>query len=58
MMYRYETHCHTAPVSKCGKASVEDMETETEIACVQDYIRQVRQGTMRICMMDENGRSR
>ena len=42
MMYRYETHCHTAPVSKCGKASVEDMETETEIACVQDYIRQVR----------------
>ena len=23
-MYRYETHCHTAPVSKCGKASVED----------------------------------
>ena len=24
MTYRYETHCHTAPVSKCGKASVED----------------------------------
>ena len=24
MQYRYETHCHTAPVSKCGKASVED----------------------------------
>lgn len=24
MRYRYETHCHTAPVSKCGKASVED----------------------------------
>ena len=23
-MYLYETHCHTAPVSKCGKASVED----------------------------------
>ena len=23
-MYKYETHCHTAPVSKCGKASVED----------------------------------
>ena len=23
-MYRYETHCHTSPVSKCGKASVED----------------------------------
>ena len=22
-MYKYETHCHTAPVSKCGKASVE-----------------------------------
>jgi len=24
MIYRYETHCHTSPVSKCGKASVED----------------------------------
>lgn len=23
-MYRYETHCHTSPVSKCGKASAED----------------------------------
>ncbi len=23
-MYLYETHCHTAPVSKCGKASAED----------------------------------
>ena len=23
-MYRYETHCHTSPVSQCGKASVED----------------------------------
>ena len=23
-MYKYETHCHTAPVSKCGKASVKD----------------------------------
>lgn len=23
-MYRYETHMHTAPVSKCGKASVEE----------------------------------
>lgn len=23
-MYRYETHLHTAPVSKCGKASVEE----------------------------------
>ena len=23
-MYRYETHCHTAPVSQCAKASVED----------------------------------
>ena len=23
-MYRYETHCHTAPVSKCGKASAEE----------------------------------
>ncbi len=23
-MYKYETHCHTAPVSKCGKASAED----------------------------------
>ena len=23
-MFRYETHCHTSPVSKCGKASVED----------------------------------
>ncbi|MCR4952359.1 MAG: PHP domain-containing protein [Solobacterium sp.] len=22
--YRYETHCHTAPVSKCGKASVSE----------------------------------
>lgn len=27
MKYRYETHCHTAPVSKCGKASVEDTVT-------------------------------
>jgi len=27
MTYRYETHCHTAPVSKCGKASVEDTVT-------------------------------
>lgn len=23
-MYRYETHCHTFPVSKCGKASVKE----------------------------------
>ncbi len=23
-MYRYETHCHTLPVSACGKATVED----------------------------------
>ena len=23
-MFYYETHCHTAPVSKCGKASAED----------------------------------
>ena len=23
-MYRYETQCHTSPVSQCGKASVED----------------------------------
>ena len=23
-VYRYETHCHTAPVSKCAKASVAD----------------------------------
>ena len=23
-MYRYETHCHTAPVSRCAKASAED----------------------------------
>ena len=23
-MYKYETHLHTAPVSKCGKASVEE----------------------------------
>ena len=23
-MYRYETHCHTFPVSACGKATVED----------------------------------
>ena len=23
-MFKYETHCHTSPVSKCGKASVED----------------------------------
>ena len=23
-MYRYETHCHTHPVSACGKATVED----------------------------------
>lgn len=23
-MYKYETHCHTSPVSRCGKASVED----------------------------------
>ena len=24
MNYKYETHCHTSPVSKCGKASVEE----------------------------------
>ena len=24
IIYKYETHCHTAPVSKCGKASAED----------------------------------
>ena len=24
MNYKYETHCHTSPVSRCGKASVED----------------------------------
>jgi len=24
MIFRYKTHCHTSPVSKCGKASVED----------------------------------
>ncbi len=23
-MFKYETHCHTSPVSACGKASVED----------------------------------
>ena len=23
-MYRYETHCHTAPVSKCGQATVRE----------------------------------
>ncbi len=23
-MYRYETHLHTAPVSRCGKATVEE----------------------------------
>ena len=23
-MFRYETHCHTAPVSKCGRASVRE----------------------------------
>ena len=23
-MYKYETHCHTSPVSKCGKATVEN----------------------------------
>ena len=23
-MYKYETHCHTSPVSKCGKASAEN----------------------------------
>ena len=23
-MYRYETHCHTSPVSACGKATVEE----------------------------------
>ena len=23
-MYRYETHCHTCPVSACGKSTVED----------------------------------
>lgn len=34
------------------------METETEIACVQDYIRQVKDGTIRIFLMDENGRTR
>ena len=34
------------------------METDTEICCVQDYIRQVKQGTMRIFLIDENGRTR
>ena len=24
MIYKYETHCHTSPVSRCGKASVTD----------------------------------
>lgn len=24
MIYKYETHCHTLPVSKCAKATVED----------------------------------
>ena len=24
MKYKYETHCHTSPVSRCGKASVEE----------------------------------
>ncbi len=24
IIYKYETHCHTAPVSKCGKASAEE----------------------------------
>lgn len=24
MKYKYETHCHTSPVSRCGRASVED----------------------------------
>ena len=24
MRYKYETHCHTSPVSRCGKASVEE----------------------------------
>ena len=24
MVYKYETHCHTAPVSRCAKASAED----------------------------------
>ena len=23
-MYKYETHCHTSPVSKCGRATVEE----------------------------------
>ncbi|MBR3304609.1 MAG: histidinol-phosphatase, partial [Christensenellaceae bacterium] len=23
-MYKYETHCHTLPVSRCAKASVAD----------------------------------
>ncbi len=34
------------------------METDTEIYCVKDFIRQVKQGTMRIFLMDENGRAR
>ena len=24
MIYKYETHCHTLPVSKCAKATAED----------------------------------
>ena len=24
MCFKYETHCHTSPVSKCAKASVEE----------------------------------
>ena len=24
MIYKYETHCHTSPVSYCGRATVQD----------------------------------
>ena len=40
------------------RPKIAGMETDMEICCVQDYIRQVRQGTMRIILMDESGRTR
>ena len=40
------------------RPEIAGMETDMEITCVQDYIRQVKHGTMRIFLMDENGRTR
>lgn len=40
------------------RPEIAGMETDVEITCVQDYIRQVKQGTMRIFLVDENGRTK